>query len=539
MVSAANPLAAIAGSNILKAGGNALDAAIAAQMVLNVVEPQSSGIGGGGFLMHFDSKSGVIDSYDGRETAPKSATPKMFLQANGIPMEFFDAVTGGTSVGVPGLLKMLEQAHRDHGKLPWPQLFKPAIKLAKSGFKISKRLARLIAVDKYLKLSPSAKYHFYNANGSPKKEGENLKNPELALTLEKVAAHGADGFYKGSIASSIIASISQSIKNPSGMNLSDIANYKAMKRDPLCSPYRIWLICGMPPPSSGGVTTLQILGLLQRFNFSNFEPMTLRPIHLISEASALAFADRNIYVADPDQIPVPTAGMIDPEYLKLRSNEISVFKAKGRRHPGMPGHSTNLNFSPDEIEKGLSTTHISIIDKNGNSVSMTSSIENVFGSRIMVKGFLLNNQLTDFSFKPEENGVPVANSVGPGKRPRSSMSPTFIFDDSKNLIMAIGSPGGSKIIGYVIKTIVATLDWGMNINDAINSPNFTNRNGPITLEKGTPLEGLKPKLEKMGHKVKISSQESGLQGVFASKEGLKGGSDNRREGISIGSEGGE
>ena len=385
MVSAANPLAAIAGSNILKAGGNALDAAIAAQMVLNVVEPQSSGIGGGGFLMHFDSKSGVIDSYDGRETAPKSATPKMFLQANGTPMEFFDAVTGGTSVGVPGLLKMLEQAHRDHGKLPWPQLFKPAIKLAKSGFKISKRLARLIAVDKYLKLSPSAKHHFYNANGSPKKEGENLKNPELALTLEKVAANGADGFYKGSIASSIIASISQSIKNPSGMNLSDIANYKAMKRDSLCSPYRIWLICGMPPPSSGGVTTLQILGLLQRFNFSNFEPMTLRPIHLISEASALAFADRNIYVADPDQIPVPTAGMIDPEYLKLRSDEISVFKAKGRRNPGMPGHSTNLNFSPDEIEKGLSTTHISIIDKNGNSVSMTSSIENVFGSRIMVK----------------------------------------------------------------------------------------------------------------------------------------------------------
>jgi len=533
IISAANPFAANAGREILLAGGSAIDAAIATQMVLTLVEPQSSGIGGGGFLMHFNSKTKKVESYDGRETAPQSAHPKMFLNKNETKMKFFDAAIGGLSVGVPGLLRMLEKAHSDHGKLPWARLFAPAIKLSTMGFPISKRLAKLIAADKFLHIFPNTKSYFYNVDGTPKQEGSYLKNLALARTFTEIAALGATSFYEGGNAKAITNAVNQALKNKGKMTLADLKNYTAKKRSPVCLSYRIWSICGMPPPSSGGLTTLQILGMLENFKLSELKPLSIRSIHIISEASALAFADRNIYIADPDQIPVPTSEMLDPSYLQLRAKEISIFKTKGKKFPGMPGPSLSFKFAPDNSKSGLSTSHISIIDEDGNGVSLTSSIENAFGSRLMVRGFLLNNQLTDFSFIPSKNGVPIANNVAPRKRPRSSMAPTLVFNKAGKLIMAIGSPGGSRIIGYVTKTLIATLDWKMDINQAINLPNFTHRNDSIDLEEGTKLEDLRLSLEALGHKVKIVSQTSGLQGVFVSEKGLEGGSDQRREGVSI------
>ena len=530
MVSSANPLAAQAGRQILLSGGNAIDAAIATQMVLTLVEPQSSGIGGGAFLMYFNSKTGAIESYDGRETAPSTASPDMFLNSEGKPLDFFKAVVGGLSVGTPGLLRMLENVHKKHGKLPWRQLFESAIVLAREGFIVSNRLANLIAKDRFLTKFPETKKYFYRATGKPRAKGERLKNPLLANTLEKISIEGADYFYKGELASEIAKKVSA---NSGRLSVSDLNNYKAKKRPPVCLPYRKWLVCGMGPPSSGGITTLQILGMLQRFNLANLGAASVRALHLISEASALAFADRNTYIADSDFIPVPVGGMLDPSYLQRRANQIPVFTAGGKRYPGMPGPVANLDLAPSLPSKGTSTSHISIVDSDGNSISMTSSIENAFGSRLMVGGFLLNNQLTDFSFMPTRNGAPVANKIAPGKRPRSSMAPTLVFDGSGKLVMVIGTPGGSRIIGYVVKTIIAVLDWKFPINKAINLPNFTNRNGGIELERGTQLETLKIKLEAMGHQVKLVKQNSGLQGIFIENEILEGGSDSRREGVFV------
>ena len=530
MVSSANPLAAQAGRQILLSGGNAIDAAIATQMVLTLVEPQSSGIGGGAFLMYFNSKTGAIESYDGRETAPSTASPDMFLNSEGKPLDFFKAVVGGLSVGTPGLLRMLENVHKKHGKLPWRQLFESAIVLAREGFIVSNRLANLIAKDRFLTKFPETKKYFYRATGKPRAKGERLKNPLLANTLEKISIEGADYFYKGELASEIAKKVSA---NSGRLSVSDLNNYKAKKRPPVCLPYRKWLVCGMGPPSSGGITTLQILGMLQRFNLANLGAASVRALHLISEASALAFADRNTYIADSDFIPVPVGGMLDPSYLQRRANQIPVFTAGGKRYPGMPGPVANLDLAPSLPSKGTSTSHISIVDSDGNSISMTSSIENAFGSRLMVGGFLLNNQLTDFSFMPTRNGAPVANKIAPGKRPRSSMAPTLVFDGSGKLVMVIGTPGGSRIIGYVVKTIIGVLDWKFPINKAINLPNFTNRNGGIELERGTQLETLKIKLEAMGHQVKLVKQNSGLQGIFIENEILEGGSDSRREGVFV------
>lgn len=533
MIAAANPLAADAGLEILRRGGSAVDAAIAAQMVLNVVEPQSSGIGGGAFMLHFAAESGAIDSYDGRETAPASAHPEMFLDDQGKPRKFFDAVVGGLSVGVPGTLRMLEMAYDEHGQLPWADLFEPAIELADKGFAISARLAGLIKKDKYLNFDAAGLY-FYEPDGTPKAEGTVLRNPEFAETLRRIAAGGADALHTGTIARAIVKTVTDAPRHQGGMNLTDLAGYKAKKRPPVCLPYRDWLICGMGPPSSGGVTMLQILGMLQRFDLATLGANSVKSIHVIAEASRLAFADRNVYMADPDFIPVPIAGLLDPAYLDLRSSQISPFKTRGKRLPGMPGIGARLNFAPDDTEKGLSTTHLSVIDKDGNAVSMTSSIENAFGSRLMTGGFLLNNQLTDFAFMPERNGAPVANRAEAGKRPRSSMSPTLVFDGSGRVVMAVGSPGGSRIIGYVTKTLIAALDWGMDMDAAIDSPHFVNRNGDTNLEQGTALEALKPELEAMGHDVSIRPLVSGLHGIQRVMDGLDGGADHRREGVAIG-----
>jgi len=534
MTAAANPLAAEAGREMLRAGGAAIDAAIAAQMVLTLVEPQSSGIGGGAFLMHYDAGTGAIDSYDGRETAPMSASPDMFLKADGTPKKFYEAVVGGSSVGVPGLLRMLEMVHREHGKLPWADLFQPAIRLSEKGFTISPRLAGLLAGEKFIKDIPVSRAYFHDAAGNPKTEGTLLKNPDLAATLKAVAAGGADAFYTGTVAENIVGTVLTAEQNPSGMTMTDLAAYRAKKRPPVCIPYRVWLICGMGPPSSGGLTTLQILGILQTFDIAAEAPFGAKAVHLIAEASRLAFADRNTYIADPDFVPVPSGGLLDPAYLQLRASEIDPSRAGGKRFPGMPGPSAHLKFAPDAQEKGLSTTHLSVIDGDGNGVSMTSSIENAFGSRLMSGGFLLNNQLTDFSFRPEVGGAPVANRAEAGKRPRSSMSPTLVFDGSGKLVMAVGSPGGSRIIGYVAKTLIAALDWNMGMDEAIDAPNFVNRNGATDLEAGTDLEDLKPALEAMGHEVKLMSRASGLHGIRVSNRGLEGGADKRREGVAIG-----
>lgn len=534
MIAAANPLAAEAGREMLRAGGAAIDAAIAAQMVLTLVEPQSSGIGGGAFLMHYDAGTGAIDSYDGRETAPKSASPDMFLKADGTPKKFYEAVVGGSSVGVPGLLRMLEMVHKEHGKLPWADLLQPAIKLSETGFVISPRLAGLLTKEKFIKGIPVSRAYFHDSTGAPKAEGMLLRNPELAATLKAVAAGGADAFYTGTVAENIVGTVLTAEHNPSGMTMADLAAYQAKKRPPVCIPYRVWLICGMGPPSSGGLTTLQILGILQNFDIAAEAPFGAKAVHLIAEASRLAFADRNTYIADPDFVPVPSGGLLDPAYLQLRASEIDPARAGGKRFPGMPGPSAELKFAPDAEEKGLSTTHLSVIDGDGNGVSMTSSIENAFGSRLMSGGFLLNNQLTDFSFRPEVNGAPVANRAEAGKRPRSSMAPTLVFDGSGRLVMAVGSPGGSRIIGYVAKTLIAALDWNLSMDEAIDAPNFVNRNGATDLEAGTGLEALKPALEAMGHEVRLMSRASGLHGIRVTDRGLDGGADRRREGVALG-----
>ena len=542
MIAAANPLAAQAGLRILRAGGSAVDAAIAAQMVLNLVEPQSSGVGGGGFMLHYTAKTGAIDAYDGRETAPASADAGMFLDQNGKPKKFYDAAVGGLAVGVPGLVAMLEMAHREHGRLPWAQLFQPAIELAEKGFAISPRLYGLIARDKYLKTFTPAVEYFYGRSGQARPVGSILVNRPLARTLRTIARQGAKGFYRGPIAGDVVGTVRMASVNPGGMTEADLTAYVARKRAPVCLPYRQYLVCGMGPPSSGGIATLQILGILRAFDLGALKPemkpdapsaTPAKAVHLIAEASRLAFADRDTYIADEDFVP-PPPGMLDPAYLALRARRISTVAAMGKAVPGMPGMGSYLRPPAGDAGKGLSTSHLSVIDGDGNAVSMTTSIENAFGSRMMVRGFLLNNQLTDFSFRPERDGAPVANRAEAGKRPRSSMAPTLVFDGDGQLVMAVGSPGGSRIIGYVAKTLIAVLDWGMTMRQAVSLPHFVNRNGPTDLEKGTAAESLKPALEAMGHEVRIRTMTSGLHGILVRGGGLEGGADPRREGVAIG-----
>ncbi len=534
MVVAANPHAVSAGLGILRAGGSAVDAAIATQLVLNVVEPQSSGIGGGGFLIHFAAASGSIDAYDGRETAPASATPDMFLKPDGTPMMFHEAVPGGLSVGVPGVLRMLEMAHQKHGKLPWEILFQPAIQIAEDGFEISPRLHRLADGDRHLgKFGPSANY-FLTEAGRAKAVGFNLRNPVFADTLRRIAMGGANTFYRGSIARDIVRSVRNAPLNPGRLLAKDLESYQAKRREPVCTPYRSWFVCGMPPPTSGGVTTLQILSMLSGKNLSQLGAGSTEAVHLISEASKLAFADRNQYLADPDFINVPTGKLLDPKYLARRAKKINQEKAMTRARPGKLEPDSAYNFAPDSSEKGLSTSHMSIVDKDGNVVSMTTTIENAFGSRLMVRGFLLNNELTDFSFKPINNGKLVANAAWPGKRPRSSMAPMIVFDSQGKPVLVLGSPGGSGIIGFVAKTIISILDWKMNAQQAAETPHFLSRNGPTDLEMGTSIAALRENLEKLGHTIRIRAMTSGLHIIKISATGLEGGVDPRREGLAAG-----
>ncbi|MEK9725397.1 MAG: gamma-glutamyltransferase [Rhodospirillaceae bacterium] len=534
MIAAGHPLAAEAGLSMLRQGGSVADAAIASQMVLTLVEPQSSGIGGGAFLVHFNAASGAIESYDGREIAPALADPRMFLKADGKPMKFYEAAVGGISVGVPGVVRMLEMVHRDHGRLPWASLFEPAIALARDGFPLSVRLAGQLAKEKYLRETPAALGYFYHPSGASKDAGTILKNPALAGTFAAIAAGGADAFYTGPIAQDIVLAVRGAAKNPGGMRLADLARYKAVKRKPVCRTYRGKLVCGMGPPSSGGITTLQILGILEAFDLGAMAPTSLDAVHLVGEAGALAFADRNTYIGDPDFIDVPTRQLIDAGYLRHRAQAVSPVRSGGRRKAGNPTAPAATRLAPDEDEKGLSTTHLSVVDADGNALAMTSSIENAFGSRQMARGFLLNNQLTDFSFRPRRDGQAVANRAAPSKRPRSSMSPTIVLDESGRVLMAVGSPGGSRIIGYVSKALIGVLDWNLSMQAAIDLPNFLNRNGATELEARTPVAALQPALEARGHTVRPFSFPSGLHGIKVTPDGLQGGADRRREGVALG-----
>ncbi len=534
LIVAGHPLAAEAGRRMLRAGGTAVDAAIAAAMVLTLVEPQASGLGGGGFLMHFAAKTGAVDAYDGRETAPKSAHPYMFLDGAGKPRSIDDAGVGGLPVGVPGLLRMLEIAHKEHGRLKWRELFQPAIALARDGFPISERLARQIADARELKNSPVAGSYFYDSDGAPKPAGAILKNPDLAETLAAVADRGADAFYGGAVAEAVARAVATAPRNPARLTVDDLKAYRAKKRPPVCLPYRAWLVCGFGPPSSGGIAVLQTLGILQGFDLARLGPGSQRAVHLIGEAGALAFADRDVYVADPDFVPVPTAGLLDPQYLKLRASQIAGDKAGGKRQPGMPGAGAGLAPPAGTPDYGVSTSHLSVVDDDGNAVALTASINRVFGSQLMTRGFMLNDELTDFSFVANADGAPVANRAGPGKRPRSSMAPTLVFDGQGRLVMVVGSPGGPHIIGYVTKAIVAALDWRLDIGRAVALPNFHSRNGALEIERGTPLARLAAALRGMGHEVRAFAGESGLNGILVGESGLAGAADPRREGAALG-----
>lgn len=538
MVVAANPLAVDAGYQILRQGGSAIDAAIAVQMVLTLVEPQSSGIGGGAFLLHFDGKA--VQAFDGRETAPAAATEKLFLDAAGKAMPFFDAVVGGRSVGVPGVLRMLELAHRRYGKLPWQTLFVPAIRLADQGFVISPRLATLLREEPYLKKDPVAADYFYDRNGQPWPAGHRLKNPALARTLRQIARHGADAFYAGPVARDIVDKVTQHPTNPGSMTTTDLAGYKAKVRDPVCSDYRVWLVCGIPPPSSGGIAVAQMLGILEQTDMSALKPTAdgwnPQAAHLFAEAGRLAYADRNRYVADTDFVPLPNnslAPLIDKTYLAQRA---SLIGERSMRHAqaGAP-QGWQLAWRDDASPELPSTSHMSIVDASGHAVAMTTTIENAFGSRLMVDGFLLNNELTDFSAVAEDEHGPVANRVQAGKRPRSSMAPTFVFDRSHRLVLAIGSPGGSSIINYVAKVLIGTLDWGLDMQQAIDLPNVGSRNGPTELERGRVSSALIEALQARGHEVLVEEQTSGLHGFMRLPNGSWfGGADPRREGIARG-----
>jgi gamma-glutamyltranspeptidase/glutathione hydrolase len=532
LIVAAHPLAARAGYETIKRGGNALDAAIATALVLNLVEPQSSGIGGGGFLLYYAAKDRRIFAFDGRETAPAAAKPDRFLDASGRPVSWPEAIVSGKSVGVPGLLRMLELAHREHGKLAWASLFDPAIRLAESGFPISPRLNALVAGDRFLAQDEAARRYFYLADGKAKPIGTILRNPELAQVLRKVAAEGADAFYRGDIARDIVTAVRTHKRTPGDLVESDLSRYAAKERAPLCGPYREWKVCGMSPPSSGAFTVLQILGILQRFDMAKLQPASLEAVHLFAEAGRLAYADRDAYIADPDFVAAPVAALLDPRYLESRSKLIDRSRSMGEARPGSPtGAVAPATAAALELP---STSHLSIIDSDGNAVAMTASVESAFGNRQMVRGFMLNNQLTDFSWNPEANGKPVANRVEPNRRPRSSMAPTLVFDRDGRLVLVIGSPGGHAIINYVAKTLVGVLDWGLDIQDAVSLPNFGSRNGPTELERGTAVEALAPRLREMGHVVRIRPEPSGLHGIQRGPTGWIGGADPRREGVAIG-----
>ncbi|BCB62055.1 gamma-glutamyltranspeptidase [Halomonas sp. A020] len=545
-VAAANPLATDAGYQVLKAGGNAIDAAVAVQMVLTLVEPQSSGIGGGAFLMHFDGAD--VQAYDGRETAPATVTGELFME-NGEPLPFMGAVASGLSVGVPGTVRMLEQAHAEHGQLPWRELFTPAITLAEEGFAVSQRLHTSLANDEALRQNERARAFYYTAEGEPLEVGTSLKNPALAAILRRIADEGSAAFYEGAVAEDLVEQVQSHPVRPGTMTLEDISGYQSLAREPLCTPWQQWEVCGFPPPSSGHLTVMQILGMMDQ------QPLLEAPLedgvtssgwlHQFLEASRLAFADRGRYIADPDFVDAPGGDwslMLAPDYLDKRSQLIGDESMGESAEPGNPGElAVSFASQPEQPEYG--TSHISIVDADGNAIAMTTTIEQAFGSRLLADGgtdlpggYLLNNELTDFSFTPEIDGQPVANRVEPGKRPRSSMSPTLVFDqESGELVASLGSPGGAAIIHYTARTLAAMRDWGLNAQEALNLPHAITLGGDVYLEEGRFPDSTIEALRERGHTVSERELTSGLQAIRRLEDGtLFGGADPRREGVVMG-----
>lgn len=534
-IAAANPLAVEAGYAMLRKGGTAVDAAVAAQLVLGLVEPQSSGLGGGTFMLVHDHKRKHLTTYDGRETAPAAATPERFIGTDGLPLKFHDAVIGGKAFGVPGTVALLAASHKKHGKLPWKMLFAPAIALAEQGFPVSPRLHGQLKGERFLKNDPVSRAYFYNAAGEPWPVGYALKNPEYAATLKAIADKGAAAFYQGEIAGDIVR-VARAQASASDITEADLAAYRVAEREPVCGRYRSVRVCGMGPPSSGGIAVAQILALVERYPLAQWGSNSVDSVHVIAEAGRLAFADRNRYLADPDFVVIPD-GLLDPAYLKSRGDLINLKQSMKRAEPGSPP-GAKVALADDQSPEFPGTSHLSIVDRYGNAVSMTTTIEDQFGARVMVRGFLLNNELTDFSFVPQENGAPVANRIQAGKRPRSSIAPIIVFDQNDRPIIVTGSPGGSAIINYVAKSLIAMIDWRLSPQAAANLPNFGSRNGPTELERGTVLEALKPELEKRGHSVNVMEFTSGLhileRDVTSKQKGWRGGADPRREGIVLG-----
>lgn len=526
MVVTANAHATQAAVDILREGGTAVDAAIAAALVLNVVEPQSSGIGGGGFLLHYDASGGRIDAWDGREFAAAAATEELFHE-NGTPLAFFDAVVGGRSVGVPGLLRMFEAAHAQHGRLPWRRLFEHAIALAQHGFEVSPRLHALLERDPHLRDDPSARSLFYRADGRALGVGQRLANPELSATLRKLSTEGADALYRGEIARDIVAAV-QAEPRPGPMTTEDLARYRPVRRNALCGDYRRHRVCGMPPPSSGGGTVLAMLGLLERFDLPSLDPQSAFVTHLFSEAGRLAYADRDAWYGDPTAMPVPVEALIGADYLAARSEQIALTRSMGRALAGRPRGAEAASSVSHERP---STSHLSIVDREGNAVALTASIENAFGSRRMVRGFLLNNQLTDFSFSPQRSdGSPHPNRVQGGLRPRSSMAPTLVFAPDGRLFAITGSPGGSAIIQYVAASIIGVVDWGLAPELVVARPHAGSRNGPTEVEDSPDGRRLAERLKLFGHSPVLRDFTSGVALIVRSGRGWTGAADPRREG---------
>ncbi len=535
MAVSAHPHATDAGYRILEHGGSALDAAVAMQAMLTLVEPQSSGIGGGAFLLYWDNQAKQLHAYDGRETAPASADENLFIKPDGQPMSWWGALVGGRSVGTPGVLRMMEQAHQTHGKLPWSKLFGDAIARSEEGFTVGPRLHQLIksGINPGLDRYPAARAYFYTEQGEPLPVGTTLKNPALAQSLQNIADKGADYFYQGPLADKIITAVAAATDNPGKLALNDLKTYQAKVREPLCRPYISYKLCGFPPPTSGGVTVLQILKLLEKQPMDKLNPRGPEFNHLFTQASRLAYADRARYLADADFVEVPVKGLLDEGYLQQRRALINSKQDSGSAKAGTPSEA--LSRSDDQSPELPSTTHFVVVDKWGNAASITSSIEMAFGSTLMAGGFLLNNQLTDFSFSAEKDGEPIANRVQPGKRPRSSMSPFMVFDKNDQLIAAIGSPGGSRIINYVAQSMLVMLNHPLPLQEVVNLPHVSNRNGVTELEEDTAATTLAPQLEAMGHKIKIRDLNSGLHGVRRTDDGRwESAVDNRREGSARG-----
>ncbi len=535
MVATAAPEATEAALAMLAEGGSAVDAAIAAQLVLGLVEPQSSGLGGGAFLVHFDSLTSKITTLDGRETAPKAALPTHFLDASGQPLDFFDAVIGGRSVGTPGTVALLEEAHRRHGKLPFALLFQPTIKLAREGFKVSGRLNALISDSaESLYRQETARDYFLSEEGVPLFPGAIRKNEDYAQTLELIAANGSRAFYQGPVAQDIVGTVTGDLERPGLLSLDDLASYKVIEREPVCAPYRVFVVCGMGPPSSGAIAVSQILGMAEPFKLETMKPGDPNAWRIIGDASRLAFADREAYIADPDFVRQPK-GLLNRDYLAERSKLLSgtTALAPDTVVAGEPPLDRAMAHPPGLTPELPSTSHLSIVDASGNVVSMTTTIESGFGSRLMVRGFLLNNELTDFSFVPERDGKPVANRVEGGKRPRSSMAPTIVLKDGKP-VLAIGSPGGSRIINFVAQALIANLDWGMDVQAAVSMPHLSNRFGVFELEEGTKAGEMAAGLEALGFQTKVQELNSGLSAVAIFADRLEGGADPRREGLAKG-----